>query len=444
MAITLASDAFSDAEITDGIGLGDLSSATRLWVRHWEGALAAAQQYVEPAEVPGLAAEALIGTIAAIAIGRGPREDVAGFVSAAVRELGEDDEPVIAGDPVPVLYVSPALTGAFSQLDEDVQRDLRDSARNGTGDVAPAALTVLQHYYLAEHTDRAPSQACRRTHIALMSAADGSAREGLAGATWLHLSTCAWCVEAFHEVAFSNIALGSLIDPAVLDRVPATTVVPATATPIDPFEDTAPWAAVVEPERVAEPVAESFAESFAEPVAEAAAASADDDTAEQAAVRRAGALALLRGGRGRLVAATAATAAAVAVLVVVIGGQSGNDRTPAAASTEPTESAAVDSPTVDPSFGAPQTPSSSPTTTVAGPVTTAVASASATAAATAAATNSPAPTKTPTQKPPAPKPTQSAAPTPTQEPTPTPTPSPTATPTRNCNGLQELLGFCRR
>ena len=76
MAITLASDALSDAEITDGIGQGDLEAAARLWVRHWPTALTAAREYVGPDEVPGLAAEALIATVSAIAIGRGPRENV--------------------------------------------------------------------------------------------------------------------------------------------------------------------------------------------------------------------------------------------------------------------------------------------------------------------------------------------------------------------------------
>jgi hypothetical protein len=108
MAITLASDALSDAEITDRIGLGDLESAARLWVRHWPTALDAARRYVGPDEVPGLAAEALIGTVSAIAIGRGPREDVHGFVVEAVRELGEDDEPPTTGPEHPAVFTPTA------------------------------------------------------------------------------------------------------------------------------------------------------------------------------------------------------------------------------------------------------------------------------------------------------------------------------------------------
>ena len=460
MAITLASDVFSDAEITDGIGLGDLSSATRLWVRHWQGALAAAQQFVEPAEVPGLAAEALIGTIAAIAIGRGPREDVAGFVSAAVRELGEDDVPAVLGDPVPVLFVSPGMTSAFAELDADLQRDLRDSIRHRrTDDRTVSALTVLQHYYLAEHTDRAPTQACRRTHISLMSAADGSARDSLTGATWLHLSTCAWCTEAFHEVAFSNVALGSLIDSVAIDRVPAAPVVqidppvdPFTNPLTDPLEDTAPWLPAFESEPELEPVA--FAPSAIAPAVQEPDVIdplqqvpeeliPDERSTDEVGVRRRGALALIGGSRGRLVAATIATAAAVAVLVVVIGGSgSGDNVNPAAALTDPTENSALDSPTTDPSFGAPDTPSSSPTTstTVSGPLTAAV---TATTAATSGATTTPKPTKKPTKKPQAPQPTKSSAPEPTAQPTTEePSPAPTATPTKRCNGLQHLLGLC--
>src|SRR5689334_9361071 len=118
MAVTLASDAFSDAVITDGIGRGDVASAARLWVRFWPTALEASRTFVEPPEVPGLAAEALIGTIAAIAVGRGPREDVAAFVRSAVQELGEDDEPHTPGDApaLPDVFASALMTRAFSGL----------------------------------------------------------------------------------------------------------------------------------------------------------------------------------------------------------------------------------------------------------------------------------------------------------------------------------------
>lgn len=475
MAITLASDGFGDAKITDGIGLGDLASATRLWVRHWPSALAAAHRFVEPAEVPGLAAEALIGTVAAIAIGRGPREDVAGFVSAAVRELGDDEEPFESGDPVPVLFVSPTMSRAFDELDPETRRVLRDAADSGTAD--ERALTVLQHYYLAEHIDSAQTQACRRTHISLMSAVDGSARDGLAGQTWLHLSTCAWCTEAFHEVAFSNTALAALVDPAVLARVPdapvAPVVEPVSAEPL--LEDTAAYLPAFDDEESAEArIAPAlFVDELIDPLQRipledeiegstfgrpqpvpvvpedhgTPAAPVEHGTGEHAAVRT-GAFAILRGNRGRIAAAGLAAVAAVAVLLVVVLGQAGDGTSPASAAADPTGSAALESPDVfeDPSFGEPQVPTSSPTsgitTAVAGPLVTAATTA--TAAATAGATEpvKPKPTKKPTKKP-APQPTQSSAPTPTAQPTTAePTPTPTATPTKRCNAIEKLLGLC--
>lgn len=434
MAVTLAPDGLRDAEVTDGIGLGDIGCAARLWVRYWPTALGAARQFVDPAEVPGLAAEALIGTIAAIAIGRGPREDVAGFVAAAVRELGEDDEPTTRAETAhyPEVFASAMMTRAFAALDDDTRHRL-----HGEGD--DYALTVLQHYYLAEHSDDAPTAACRRAHVAMMSAADGSAKDGLSGETWLHLSTCAWCTEAFHEVAFSNVALASLIAADVWDQAP---VLPmevddlAAVAPLPPEEITAklaesmPHAAAPE-EAHDEPL--PFEAGTVDPPAEDLPAPEEDELAEPRRRRR-GAL---------LLAGAAIAAAVVAVGAVVASGLGGEDTAPSASTGDPTESTAADLPTESPSVmtRAPFTPASPSdvAATVAGPLATA------TASATVSSEGSPTPTPTPTAsaKPTA-KPTTKPSPTsgPTSAPPTTSTPSPTATPTERCNGLQHLLGMC--
>jgi hypothetical protein len=459
MAITLASDALSDAEITDGIGQGDLEAAARLWVRHWPTALTAAREYVGPDEVPGLAAEALIATVSAIAIGRGPREDVDGFVIEAVRELGEDDEPAPTGtDQHPPVFVSPMMTTAFAELDPELQETLRASAdSNRLDDEGLRALTVLQHYYLAEHTDKAETKACRRAHIAMMSVADSSATEGVPGATWLHMSTCAWCTEAFHEVSFSNVALGALIDPSVLADPVVAEEVPAAAGALpylDPWErevtgvedpaltEVAVDHELVDPEPVETEAVETDEPAFVEPVFvppaepffDGALVPEEDDEDEAAVV----AAAHVGSRRGRLIAVGIAAAAAVSVVAVILVGN--NDTTsPTAAGSDTSEVTPTDDATSSVDTGSP-----SPTefATVAGPRLTP----------TATATKAADPPGTAVAKPTtaAPKPTKSAtsAPSPTSAPTtaqptpdPTPTPSPTATPTR-CNALQRLFGLC--
>lgn len=432
MAITLASDASSDAEITDGIGLGDLGSAARLWVRHWPTALEAARRYVNPHEVPGLAAEALIATVSAIAIGRGPREDVHGFVVEAVRELGEDDEPPAGGPEHPAVFVSPMMTSSFAQLDPELQDTLRTSVAVGQlDDEGVRALTVLQHYYLAEHTDRAETPACRRAHIAMMSVADSSTTDGVPGKTWLHMSTCAWCTEAFHEVAFSNIALGALIERAVL-----TPPSPVLGSPLESFETVAapyepvgepppPAAEFVEPVYLApeEPLLFDF-----QPVPE------EEDEQEAAAAVVAS---HVGSPRRRLIAIGIAAAAAISVIGVILVGQNDDTTAPTAAGTDTTTQAApTPTPTggVDPATGTP-----SGRTTVDAPLAptrTATSKAPSGVPPTRAATK---PASTPTHtKPPTPP---SSNPT-TSQPTPTPTPTPTATPTQRCNALQRLFGLC--
>jgi hypothetical protein len=428
MAITLVSDALGDAEVTDNVGLGEVDSAARLWVRHWSVALSAARQYVEPVEVPGLAAEALIGTIAAIAIGRGPREDVDTFVTAAVRELGEDDDT--APDPsraalYPEVFGSAMLTRAFTELDAETQESLRAVARDHVvAQDGARALTVLQHYYLAEHSESAESPACRRSHIALMAVVEGSTKI-LSGASWMHLSDCAWCTEAFHEVAFSNIRLDALIDSAVLDGTGASEIpaaAPITAAPVT----TAP--VVAGPLFADEPVFEPWAEpAVGTPLAEAGPAPR-------------------RRRRGRALTGAAVAAAAIAVVAVLL--TNGADGTsPAASSTVP-ETTTSPSPSPSATF---DEPSTTPDTAVGGPATPGtsvptVTDSTAPPKPTKSATATDKPTdKSPDAKPtktspkPTPKPTPSATPTTTA---PTPTPTPTAAPTKPCNALQHLFGIC--
>ncbi|MBO9522746.1 MAG: hypothetical protein J7518_14535 [Nocardioidaceae bacterium] len=470
MAVTLAPDELRDAEITDGIGRGDVGCAARLWVRYWPTALGAARRFVDPEEVPGLAAEALIGTITAVAIGRGPREDVAGFVEDAVRELGEDDdEPAPAhGGGYPDLFVSPAMTEAFEALEPETRHALWAFAHDEPAEDGTRALTVLQHYYLAEHADRARTTDCRRVHIALMGVADGSAREGLSGDTWLHLSTCAWCTEAFHETAFSNVALGALIAPEALAAAAPVAAAPVEdlaedvegagtseeTGPVDPLAVAAPFVvdAFDEPDSPFdapfgarydmhddEPGDEPGHEPGEDPRPAPAGELEDEDDDEGAfllgreTVRR----------RGRLVAGAILAAAAVAVLAMIVVGFGNDDPAPTASNTRPTETATTPGTGEDAAVD-PLTPDL-PTTsaTVAGPLVTPstdvpVITPAALDPTSAAAkpTPKPAPKPTPTPKP-------SAKPTPSTPPSSSPPPSsPTASPTRRCNGLQHLLGIC--
>ena len=418
MAITLASDSLSDASITDGIGAGDLRSAARLWVRHWPTALAASRLYVDRAEVPGLAAEALIGTISMTALGRGPREGVSAFVASAVRELGEDDEPpAVDIHELAEVYASPRLSRAFAELPLSAQQVLREVAHGGSGDEhVEDALTVLQSSYLTSHLGDAPSRECRPTHVSMLAAVEGRTTSGFSGTHWLHMSTCAWCTEAFHEIAFSNLALDALIVPAVL------------AAPVE-----APL-----PPEVAEPVLAAVVE--------------EEQAAEQPTPHRAGVHVLLSGGRKRLMAAVAVTAAAAVIALVLaqtLGGtDDGTAPTSATGTSEaqPTPEAALTGGSDANILGSTdpeRTPSGDPSATVAGPLSIPTPSGSPIATLTPQddePDETPSPTPKPTRKPdPTPSaPGTSAAP----DPEPTPDPTPSATPTVSCNGLQHLLGFC--
>ncbi|MCX6394956.1 MAG: hypothetical protein NTV23_00535 [Propionibacteriales bacterium] len=395
MPITLASDTFSDAAVTDSIGRGDLTAAARLWVRHWPSALASARLYVERREVPGLAAEALIGTVSMTALGRGPREDVASFVAAAVRELGEDDEPPpIDVAALPEVSTSPRLSQAFAALPLSARAALRDFAHGGPE--APEALTLLQTGYLVEHAADAPGRECRPAHGAMLAAAEERATEGFAGDNWMHMSTCVWCTEAFHELAHSNCALSALIAPAVL----AADAAAPLPTPLT--------------DQVAEPVLAAVA------------------------THRAGVHVVLRGGRNRILMAAGLTVAVALIAVLVSQNLTGNDdptsptaasgasSTPTAAATNGNDAFVLGSPLPSPTG----LPSDLPSATVAGPLV--LPEPTGTASTPAA---KPTPTRTPT-----PKPSPSSTPKPT--PTPTPTPAPSTSPTPTCNPLQHVLGFC--
>lgn len=445
MAITLGSVELSDVEVTDGIGRGDVAAAARLWVRHWPTALDAAREYVAPEEVPGLAAEALIGTIAAIAVGRGPRENLTAFVTSAVAELAEGEEPPSSstGEVPPPVFVSRLMTSAFEALpasDQDVLRltatgELTDQETATALDLPLAmavdarrgSLTALQRDYLAVHTEEAEPGPCDGAHAELAAAVHRSAP--LDGATWVHLSECAWCTEAFHELAFSSIALDALVDPAVFAATDAgleTAVIPAVAIP--GLHESAPASgSAAEPDDALLAPAAGVADP----------ADLSTDPAEQPNRRR----------RGALIAAGAVAASAVLVVAVLAAtGTEAPDAPLTAAQTEETQSADVlpdsfdsvappvledEDPTPTLTPGTPSTPpspapSASPAAPAAPPTTTAA--------------TPQAPATTSASKPtPKPSPTASS-PDPTPEPEPTTSPSPSPTPT--CNGFQKLFGLC--
>lgn len=440
MAITLASDSLSDSSLTDGISRGDLTSATRLWVRNWPTAVGAARLYVDRLEVPGLAAEALIGTISMTAMGRGPREDVASFVTAAVRELGEDeDAPASQSGEILEVYPSPRMTRTFEALPTSAQQVLREVAEGRPSDEhAEHALTVLQTDFLRSHLAEAPTPECRSSHLAMSEAAERSATGGFPASNWPHLSTCAWCTEAFHEIAFSNTALSALITPAAF----------AAVSPI------------VAPTTLSEPVAEPEPAAAATVVgleavtgAEGAGAveTAEGAEAAESTSHRAGAPALLRGGRNRLLGAAGVTAAAAVLALILTQTLSGGDDAtePSAANGAlPTPSAlATDgldgfdaTPTAPATPATPRTPSEKPSATEAAPLVLPTPAPTSTSPSPSLSEAAPKPAPKPTKKP-TPKTTPSpTSPTTSSPPEPTPTPTPSPTPT--CNDFQHFLGIC--
>ncbi|MCW2753096.1 MAG: hypothetical protein JWQ32_507 [Marmoricola sp.] len=414
MAVRLGSDASSDAQITDGVGAGDVGAAGRLWVRFWPVALSSARHFVVPAEVPGLAAEALIGTIASIVVGRGPREDVATFVQDAVRELGEDEEPgptdrsAAPGSAVvlPEVFASRLMSQAFAGLSQESQTILWGGADRPEAD---EALTELQSSYVARHIENAPTAACRQAHRALAEAV--RAPSALPVADWVHMSSCAWCTEAFHELAFSGVGITALVDPAIVAR--ATVVAPVEVPPATPPVTAAPVLAF--PLFADEP-------SAIEPWL------AHDETTETAAVDPEE-----ETGRRRLVVMIAGVTAAAIIAVAAIAAAAsslGNGAT-----TPPSAGHQHRSSSTLPGASHSTTPSPTPSSS----------------ASVDAPTASPTPVlvvnnATATPKKPAPSPASKPTPTATRppaSPTAKPTkPAPSPTPTPTCNLVMHLLGAC--
>ncbi len=452
MAITLGTVVLSDAEVTDGIGFGDVGAAACLWVGQWSIALSAARTYVEPDEVPGLAAEALIATIAAIAVGRGPREDLTAFVVAAVTELGVGDDPPPASRSTtspPEVFTSPMMTRAFADLRPEDQEVLWLTIAGEHTDqliaealnvplseaveVRHSALTALQRDYLAAHTEYAEDAACRAAHGAMAGAVTRSA--SLSGETWVHMSECAWCTEAFHELVFSNVAINALIDrdvtapavPVPLDDV----VVPAVLIP--GLQDPAPF----EPFESAAAVSEAPVPDTHPSVRPVVAPTPSEPGGFHAApaVSRLG---FLRDRRARIAAVAVAAVAATAVGVLVISGLNGPDGTPAAA-TDPSQTA-TGLPDVFESVTPPSTgPQPKPPPRLAAS-TTPTPSASPTAPSAVA----PLPLEPSVTPRPSPTPRPSSTPQPSSTPTtaapqPSPTPTPTAPP---CSRFAHLFGLC--
>lgn len=445
MAITLGSVVLSDAEVTDGIGLGDVTAAARLWVRYWPTALSAARMYVESDEVPGLAAEALIGTIAAISVGRGPREDLSAFVTAAVTELGESDEPdpSLTAPAPPEVFVSPMMTRAFAGLSGEDQEilwltiagDQADQLIAEALNVSPAtavearlgALSALQRDYLAEHTERAQDAACHQAHGAMAAAV--ARGKSLGGGTWVHMSECAWCTEAFHELAFSNVAINALVDRGALAPV-APVAAPVVAPAVAPVK------------AELEPVAlEPVAAPDAPPVDEVPPVPDEPDLEPTAPSGRAAVLAplgVLRGRRTWITAGALVAAAAITAGVLVLSGLDSPDATVTTAGSGQTQDEPTDQPDTFVSVAPPlveglPTPSATPSPTP-----------TPTRAAVVATPSQPASTPRPTTAPPTPKPTPTPTPTATPKPSPTSpstSPTPTATPPP-CNALRRFLGLC--
>jgi hypothetical protein len=457
MAITLAADELTDAEITDGIARGDISSAARLWVRLWPVALNAARELVGTAEVPALAAEALIGTIAVIAVGRGPRDDVKTFLREAVRELGGVDASSPAPHPgawTPDVSTSPIMSSAFAGLPALVQdllwitvvgdradeliAEALDISTAAAGAVRVDALTTLQREHLAAHSDRADDPACRQAHDALAGAVEHPGTAGLPRETWMHLSACAWCTEAFHELVFSNAAIGALVDRAATARG----VAPPSVEPAIGPEIGMEIGPEIGPEigmevgladdggRVEPPAVEPApVDPPAEPLPRRGAHATDASTPGD---RR----------RRRRVLVWAGAAVGAAIVALIVAGH-GADR------SDPLET------------GGPRT--AAPTRVAASVLGVGEPSPTPTAHATAATGNTVVrPVRSTTHTPRAPRPGSSTssnpkpAPTPPPSPTasssdpvatPTPTPTPSASPTpsptsRPCDPLSALLGLC--
>jgi hypothetical protein len=456
MAFTLARDELTDEELVELIGRGDLRAAACFWVRHWPTALTASRGLVEPAEVPGLAAEALIGTLAAVRVGTGPRDHAAVFVIDAVHELGGEEYLVehLAGPAYPDVFASSTMAAAFDDLPIADRQLLWAALADGYGDADlatslgttaaeaaarhDAALGELQTGYLRRHAAVAVRAECATTHE-LLAAAVADPSTTLPRETGVHVSECVVCTEAFHELAHSSVDLrpllgagaypGPLPTAAQMPRAVAAPVLEETPAP-EPTEVPAPLPAF---DPAPEPVSVAKAAILPE---------LDGEVAEEPRRRRSLALVLTAAG----------LAAAVALAFNLTGGSSGTTPLAAGAAPEDTPTGQYSAPSlpgVDPAVATPSTTASGSATPTATPTGTASPDDAVTDEPDADdPTPSSTPSRTPTSKPTPATPTKTSTPDP--DPTPTPTPSdppatevPEPTPTKApCNLVQKLLGLC--
>jgi hypothetical protein len=467
MAITLAADELTDAEITDGIALGDISCAARLWVRLWPVALNAARELVGTADVPKLAAEALIGTIAVIAVGRGPRDDVKAFLREAVRELGGVDASSPAPYPgawSPDVSTSPIMSSAFAGLPDLVQdllwitvvgdradqliAEALDISTAAAGAVRVEALTTLQREHLAAHSDRADDPACRQAHAALAGAVEHPGAAGLPRETWMHLSACDWCTEAFHELVFSNAAIGALVDRAATARGAAPPTVepeiePETGPEIGPETEQ-----VIGPETEQEIGPEIGMADDGGRIEPPATGPAPVDPPADPVPRRDvhAADAATPGNRRRRsrVLVWAVAAAGAGILTLIVAGH-GADRSDPLQAGDPHTATPTRVAAPVPGVGEPSpTPTGHATAARGGSVVRPVRSTTHTPRAPrpgSSTSSSPTPATTPRPSASAPgsTPVETPTPTPSTSASPSPTPSPTSKP---CDPLSALLGLC--
>ncbi|HET6151429.1 MAG TPA: hypothetical protein VFE15_00635 [Marmoricola sp.] len=499
MTFALASDELNDAELLLRLRSGDPESAARLWVRHWPEALEVARDLVDVVEVPGLAAEALIGTLASVAVGSGPLDHLASFVTAAVHELAEDElPPAPSSVTIPAVFPSRTLGELFAGLPTgdqqmvwaarvvgrgaaDIAADLGISASQvdaWTDDV----LERLFEAYGPQHVLAAVSPECVDAHALLGEAAADRSAPLLPTRTWMHISDCAVCTEAFHELAHSSVALGALLgttaDPGPVPVVVTHVPVPvadeeAHLDPLHPLFDTGEtsFIAVVpeepaapepevpaEPEPEREPASVPVADSLAAvplsttlPAATLPAAEqpvpVEDPIDELETPRR-----RHRTSRSR---ARVPLVAAVIVLALIGGGflihdLGGKDATPAASGSASTKSPdQYTAPAIVGSSERSRTPSEDSTTTA--PDASDEATTGASDPTTGPTSKAPVtPSKHPTTKP-STSPTHGSSGSPSSGPSSgsssappsSPTSDPTSTPTKKpCNFLQHLLGAC--
>jgi hypothetical protein len=233
MAFALDLGGLTDAELVDRVAVGDPEATAVLWVRLWPVAVSVARHSVPTEEVPGLAAEALVGTLAGLALGATLTSDLVTTLTRSVEELAAGERSratpaLYAGD---AIAVSDRLREVFGTLSPEDRRLLWAARVQGQdADELAAALTVtqveatalaaealsrLQVGYARRHTALAATGTCVDVHALLGRAAEAATAEPFDGGTWAHLSECAVCTDAFHELAHTSSALGSLLGPDV-------------------------------------------------------------------------------------------------------------------------------------------------------------------------------------------------------------------------------------